>query len=62
MEELGDVEWLSEVGPCAYSRELFDLLRRVSTNHDDRDTAGCFSAVQLRKHIQSWQIRKPKIE
>ena len=63
IEELGDVDWFSEVGPCAYSRELFDFLRRgVSTDHDDRDTPGCVRALQLRKHIQSWQIRKPKIE
>ncbi len=63
MEELGYFNWFSEIGPCAYSRELFDLFRRgVSTDHDDRDTPGCFRALQLRQHIQSWQIRKHKIE
>ena len=63
MEELGCFDWFSEVGACAYRRELFDFLRRgVSTDHDDRDTPGCVRALQLRKHIQSWQIRKPKIE
>jgi len=63
MEELGCFDWFSEVGACAYRRELFDFLHRgVSTDHDDRDTPGCFRALQLRKHIQSWQIRKPKIE
>ena len=63
MEELGYFDWFSEVSACAYSRELVDFLRRgVSTDHDDRDTPGCFRALQLRKHIQSWQVRKPKIE
>ena len=63
MEELGYFDWFTEVGACANSRELVDFLRRgVRTDHDDRDTPGCFRALQLRKHIQSWQIGKPKIE
>ena len=60
MEERGSSIGLV-IGACAYSRELVDFLRRDVSN-DDRDTPGCFRALQLRKHIQSWQIGKPKIE
>jgi len=51
MEELGCFDWFSEVGACAYSRELFDFLRRgVSTDHDDRDTPGCVRSAIAKAH------------